>query len=190
MNNIDYGMGLTNIDNATGIRYGVISQHSLASWFYDSFEADYGPATCPKCGDDAMSHADVEADTDEWESAEHECADYACTACEYVFGSESAYPEEPRGHSLNEDGYRAIDCLDSDVMLLASPFYTRAPFCSPCVPGAGNLDDACTSTEPVNEDWEKTYCFGHEWFEDGIAPYRVFCVADDAEVFPEKKRTV
>lgn len=29
----------------------------------------------------------------------------------------------------------------------------------------------------------KAYCLGHEWFESGKAPYRVFRVSDNSEVF-------
>jgi hypothetical protein len=71
-----------------------------------------------------------------------------------------------------------VDCLDSDILILKSPFYTFAPFCSPCVPGAGCLDTP--DLEGV-----KTYCFGHGWFEEQIAPYPVFRVSDDRRVIAE-----
>lgn len=50
---------------------------------------------------------------------------------------------------------------------------------SKLTPGAGNLDN------PRN-DGPKTYCLGHDWFEDGKAPYPVYLVADDVEVMPEE----
>jgi hypothetical protein len=55
-------------------------------------------------------------------------------------------------------------------MVLKSPYYTYANYCSPCVPGAGNLDD-------IVEGEVKTYCFGHDWFEEEKAPYPVYSVA-------------
>ena len=64
-------------------------------------------------------------------------------------------------------------------MILKSDYYTHAQFCSPCVPGAGNLDSPCDSGE-------KAYCLGHDWFEDGIAPYPVYRVSDNARI--EAKR--
>lgn len=166
---IDYGMGQSNINRETGIRYGVISQNSVLQAWADSAEADYGKPTCPKCGNEAADIGDVQADTEEWDSASHECADFACESCQYVFGGESAFGDEPIGWNYNDDGYELTDCLDSDIFVLNSPFYTFAPFCSPCVPGAGNLDDA-------REDGVKTYCLGHDWFEDGKAPYPVYSV--------------
>lgn len=189
MANIDYGMGRTNIDTETGIRYGVISQHSLASWFYDEWEAEYGEPTCPECGDsvaDTGGHGN-----DKYDQYIHGCADYVCHTCKHTLDSSDVFPEEPIGHHLDTGGYKAIDCLDSDVMLIASPFYTYAPFCSPCVPGAGDLNAAIPAitaghdTADLQPRGAKTYCFNHDWFEDGKAPYRVFRIADDTEEFPK-----
>jgi hypothetical protein len=74
-------------------------------------------------------------------------------------------------------------------MLLRSPYYTYAQFCSPCVPGAGNLDAAVdiedTSVLQEGIDGVKTYAFGHDWFEDGKAPYVVYRVDDGSIVEPE-----
>ncbi len=233
---IDYGLGRTNIDTATRIRYGVISQHSLASWFYDEYEPVYGEPHCPKCGYASVDASTLSAEqlntTDEEYEQGSGCTDYACHNCRYTFDSSEAFPDEPIGHELKTSEYTAIDCLDSDVMLLKSPYYTYAPFCSPCVPGAGNLDDAWmggavrieetvdrqfmvlvngfqwggeydtagagnatfeTESEAIHtfaseqHVGAKTYCFSHDYFEDGKAPYRVFRVEDDSEVMPEDK---
>jgi hypothetical protein len=175
---IDYGMGRTNINHETGIRYGVISQHSVSQAWCDSAEPDYGEPTCPKCGNAALEY-DSDQEGEDWEAARHECADFMCVDCEYVFGSESAYSEEPQSWSYSDEGYELGDCLDSDIIVVKSPFYTFAPFCSPCVPGAGNLDSA----EP---DGVKTYCLGHDWFEDGAAPYPVYSVETEELVEPSK----
>lgn len=128
--NIDYGMGTTNIDVKTGIRYGVISQHDVTQAWADS---------CKPVYPDDLSDDDME---------------YA----------------EPIGWEYNGDGYELTDCLDSDIFVLNSPFYTYARFCSPCVPGAGNLNDH-------DENGVKTYCLGHDWFDDNKAPYPVYSVA-------------
>ncbi|MCP4537799.1 MAG: hypothetical protein GY832_11700 [Chloroflexi bacterium] len=170
---IDYGMGQTNIDAENGIRYGVISVNRLNEWAYEDFEADYGDPCCPKCGNEAKDYSDYPGESDDemdtWEHAEHECDDYICCDCQYVFGSESAYGEEPVGHTLDKDGYRG--CLDShnDVMLTKSPYFTHAQFCSPCVPGAGHMENPCP-------DGPQTYCFGPDWFDGDKAPYPVYSV--------------
>ena len=176
---IDYGRGQTNIDHATRIRYGVISQHSVSQAWADSSEADYGEPTCPLCHDKA-----VEYDSDSHHSFDNirgrqygYCGDYVCTECACAFSSDDAFGEEPVAYFYRDDGYEIVDCLDSDLMVLKSPYYTIAPFCSPCVPGAGNLDDASDSPEPNEHDGVRTYCLGHDWFEDNKAPYAVYSVA-------------
>ena len=171
---IDYGLGRTNIDVATGIRYGVISQHSVGQAWYDDAEPDYGPATCPKCGNEAI---EFDADKHDEFDCGRGCTDYACGSCQYAFDSSEAFGEEPRGWNYENDGYQLVDCLDSDIMILKSPFYTFAQFCSPCVPGAGNLDS------PI-EDGVKAYCLGHDWFEDGKAPYPVYDATTGKQILP------
>lgn len=179
---IDYGLiGQSNRDKATGIHYGVISQHSVMPEALNDLEPDYGEATCPKCGNvvceyDGDKHNEYSAPGTghRWMSAS---CDYACESCEILIDSQDAYGDEPQGFTYDSDGYQLTDCLDSDIFVLASPFYTFANFCSPCVPGAGNLDSD-------NPDGVKTYCLGHDWFENGKAPYPVYSVATDAEVQP------
>lgn len=176
---IDYGMGRTNIDRATGIRYGVISSHSVMQAWADSSEADYGDPTCPKCGNTATNSAELPEESEAWEIADHGCSDYGCKKCKYIFDSCEAFGEEPQGWHCTDPDYEAVDCLDSDIMILKSPYYTKAVFCSPCVPGA-------CSIESPDDDGAKAYCFGHDWFESGEAPYPVFSVETGEEVHPTK----
>ena len=179
---IDYGVGRSNVDKETGIRYGVIRQHSVGDAWSDQAEPDYGKPSCPKCGNDAkeLSGQNDFDKTEEWEKAKYESEDYLCEDCKYVFGGESAFPEEPLGFNYEGDGYILTDCLDSDIMVLKSPYYTFAQFCSPCVPGAGNLESPC-DTGP------KTFCLGHNWFEGDVAPYPVFSVKNGKEIIVVKE---
>lgn len=171
---IDYGLGQANIDTDTGIRYGVISQNSVLQAWADSSEAEYGEPTCGKCGNPAISACDT-PETSEWE--ELGPGDYACLECKRVFWSDEAFSDEPLGYSYEGDGYKLTDCLDSDIFVLKSTYYTFAQFCSPCVPGAGNLDTPC-------ENGPKTYCLGHDWFEDGQAPYPVYSIETNERINP------
>jgi hypothetical protein len=86
------------------------------------------------------------------------------------------------------DGYKLTNCLHTDVFVLNSPYFTYAQFCSPCVPGACNLNsplvtppDDVYGGNNFEDDWQKIranrcYCLGHDWFEDGRAPYPVYSV--------------
>lgn len=211
---IDYGRGTTNIDHTTNIRYGVISQHSVLRAWADWSELDYGEPTCPKCCQIAQPFTE---DPEKWaEDAKYEwyggCADFVCESCELVFDAEDAYPMEANGAYYQDDDYAAATVLDNDIMICKSPFYTIAPFCSPCVPGAGNLDQAETmeivdlpqengrrwivdgevmhsekdATERLFANGVMTYCFNHDWFDSGKAPYPVYSVKTGELVHADK----
>ena len=186
MSGVDYGMGKTNIDPKTGIRYGVISQNSVSGDALDDMVSDYGPPTCPKCGSPAV---DIGADgvpdlgddviAANWaQEALHGWDEYACIACKYTFGSDSAFGDEAIGQYLDNNKYKVYNCLQSDLMVIMSPYWTYARFCSPCVPGAGDLD---AKVHDGQGDC-KAYCLGHDWFDDGKAPYPVYRVSDDSIV--------
>ncbi len=177
---IDYGMGLTNIDVETGIRYGVIPVVDIGQAWYDSSEPDYGEPTCPECGNPATELSDG------WPEEyfgdgdfENEGDDYVCLDCRRSFYADGAFELMiPLSWSVYDGEYTAVQGGDdTDVFIIKSPYYTRAEFCSPCAPGACYLRN-------FYSDGEKAYCFGHDWFEDGIAPYPVYRVEDDSEVFP------
>ncbi len=159
MNGIDYGNGLTNIDTKTGIRYGVIHQHNVLQAWCDSSEPYYGKpdcAVCPECGEEQSAPVDAEwGDTLE------------CEACNESFEIELPDCSEPISHFIDDNEYKA-ECGDScDIFITKSPYYTLCEFCSPCAPGAGYI---------MNSGDVKAYCFGHDWFEDGKAPYPVYSV--------------
>lgn len=181
---IDYGLGKTNIDTATGIRYGVISMYDISQAWCNSSEAEYGSPHCPKCGEVVGEASGIEYDDTDYEQYHGGCADWVCHECKHTLDAGDVTPDEPLGFTYDGDGYRAESCLDSDVIVTLSPYYTYGPFCSPCVPGAVNLNSALPpgDKEPGRVG-VRAYCFGHDWFDDGKTPYRVFRVSDDTEVF-------
>lgn len=166
---IDYGMGKTNVDHETGIRYGVISQHTVSEAWSNTSEAVYGDPTCPQCGGDVLSTFPTFPEDTEARG------DYYCKYCEKGFDADECTGEDPIGWKYEGDGYVMTDCLDYAIIITQSKYYTLAQFCSPCVPGAGNLDSAA-------EDGVKTYCLGHDWFDGEKAPYPVFSVETDKEI--------
>ena len=149
---LDYGMGHSNVDKETGIRYGVISQRSVM----------------PEALDDIMTHGEDVA----WSQAVAEL--------ELEHGKETEALEEALEQLGNnwetdfgnmsyiKDGYKLTGCLNNDLFVIKSPYFTYAQFCSPCVPGAGNLDHPC-------DGGVKCYCLGNDWFESG-APYPIYSV--------------
>jgi len=176
---IDYGLGRTNIDHATGIRYGVINANEVGQAWFDGAESDYGQPHCPKCGNEAGQLG--RRTFPRYERDKHDSEEYVCKPCKYVFGPESAYGDSPVAFNYDQDGYVITQGGDdSDLFVIKSPFYTYAQFCSPCAPGAGHLGNPREKGQGV-----RTYALGHDWFEDGKAPYKVYGVETDQEVLPE-----
>lgn len=177
---IDYGLGRTNISQS-GIRYGVIPAHDVGQSWYDDAEPDYGEPACPKCGNEVKP---CKHDYARFEHAKHECDDYVCLKCKYVFGSESAFGDTPQAFTYDREGYKASQGGDDcDIFILESPFFTFAQFCSPCAPGACYLRSPLKDQDPNN----RAFCFGHDWFEGGVAPYPVYSVETGELVQPEAK---
>jgi hypothetical protein len=177
---IDYGMGQTNIDRETGIRYGVINLNSedMTEFAWEDFEADYGDPTCGKCGNELVT---FDEDRGHGDYEEEDGQDLACEYCERTCEDGSdIYGEEPIGWTLDDGEYEATASADGDCFIVKSPYFTRAEFCSPCAPGAGHLG----SPDP---DGPRTYCFGHDWFRGELAPYPVYRVSDGTMVHPPNR---
>jgi hypothetical protein len=168
---IDYGSGVTNIDHATGIRYGVINQNRCLQAWADSSEPDYGMPHCPHC----FAQVDKKiADMDETE----------CPQChEIVHEVYEWYPEDPVGYSLQDGEYDAYCGESGDIFITKSPYYTLCRFCSPCAPGAGDLS-------APTDGGVQAFCFGPDFFEDDEddkPPYPVYEVATGKLIHPGVK---
>jgi len=163
MSGIDYGNGLTNIDKATGIRYGVIAVNSIATaWGDRSHPVSPEPVKCSACGG-----------TGDW----GDDRDDECQAC-HGFGSRDYRDDMDPEWAYEGQGYRMRQGNEEAyVWVTQSPYYCLARYCSPCMPGAGNID------EP-DEGGVSTYCPGHDWFEGGQAPFTIYSVATNEPVIP------
>lgn len=179
---IDYGLGKTNVDTETGIRYGIIPQNDVLQAWADSSKPYYGEPHCPKCGNAAtagdseviqsesgtMTVVQHPEHTEEWEC--DGCGDFRCEQCEYLFDGDQAYGDEPLSYYIDDGEYLAESDSHGDIMIIRSPYYTHAQFCSPCAPGAGYLRNPVTGGP-------KTYCFGPDWFDDYCpCPYPIYRV--------------
>ena len=157
---IDYGLGKTNIDEK-GYRYGIIHQNEVLQAWCDSSEPVYY-YVCPEC--------------------EHEIGeDYQdiCPNCNKEFDDLEFDYLEPLNFTFEDSEYSAFSDDYGDIMILKSPYFTYAQFCSPCAPGAIYL---MNNVNP-NEN-NKGYCFGHDWFESGKAPYPIYSVKTGKTVNP------
>ena len=159
----DFGLGRTNIDRETGIRYGVIPAGDVGQAWFEDAEAEYPPPACPNC------ETEIDPDCEE------------CPECGAEIAEDQFYDMEPISFFVDSPELRATQSGDDcDIFVTRSEYYTFAPFCSPCAPGA------CYLRNGGNEyRGEKAYCFGPEWFDGGIAPYPVYRVLDGTLVNPE-----
>jgi hypothetical protein len=182
---------MPNFDETTGIRYGVISPHNISSWSLDEIYQN---------GTDPIYE-------------------------EYIENTEQEYRDDHPGDKFNQedfdsymencnmeyesDGSGIMDYSDSEydlhvsgdnfgIFVMRSPYYTYCRNCSPCAPGAGDLDSPITDKDQLADCMSlktifsagKALCLGHEWFDQSDdqysrkIPYRVFRVSDDTEVLP------
>ncbi len=164
---IDYSgsQGTCNRDERE-FRYGIIAQSSLPHWFADELEAHYS-AHCPACGEGIDSEYESEVNSQ----------GYGVCECGNSFRDHEMYRDEADGYTWgNEDSEsgHADDMLD--VWVTQSPFYTYAQFCSPCVPGAGNLNSPLAIAGDIPKE-NRILCLGLDWFDslDDASEYAEHC---------------
>lgn len=183
----------TNMDPETGIRYGVVPHHELGQSWYDDSKGNYGDPKCPECEGEAedivsFQNEHPEVDLDEWRVfSRWDTEEYVCAVCELIFGPESAFPEYPFSFYYDDrydDGGLLAEQSgdDPDIFVMKSPYFTYAQFCSPCAPGACYLLNWLDGNNA--EENNRAYCFGHDWFKEGIAPYPVYDVETGELVNP------
>lgn len=177
---IDYSLGRSNVNHETGIHYGVIPHNAVGSAWYESSEANYGEPCCPKCGNKPVEYNDEKhGDYLHVHRGYRSCSEFACEHCELHGETSDFMPEEPLSFYVDDGETKAEQSQDSpDIFVLQSPYFTHAQYCSPCAPGACYLLNPC-------DDGPKAYCLGHDWFEDGKAPYPVYSVETGELIEPE-----
>ena len=157
---IDYGLGKANIDNETGIRYGVIGYNSLNPEALNdifmegrnlSYE-NYMKETMKEIKDglEEVLRNYLYGGDPEW------IVNHIHENIEESLSEE--YEENEDYYLYEKDGY-IIETTDLGLYILKSPFITRAMFCSPCCPGAGDLDNP-------TDNGVLTYCLGRDWFDE------------------------
>jgi len=182
---IDYA-GLNssvNRDEKTGIRYGVISMHSINPEALNDIYANGRDLNWENYIAEAKARlrsalSDYFSDTKYSGCTDSPLDAAAESAFDVVSDGISEQYEGDGSNVLYVEGNLSVQsCLDSDFMIDNSPFFTFAQFCSPCVPGACNLDSPIDNSRN-SVDSIKCFCLGHDWFDDGKAPYPVYSVAE------------
>lgn len=175
---IDYSRGQSNYDPETGIAYGIIAQNSVMPEALDDVMfngEDLGFESFRQQVKEELQSA-VTSVLGTYSSAE--CSDEEAQEIYDMFDEELG-----EGYSMGEsgpweytEGNLTVRLDETNLWVFKSAYYTKAQYCSPCMPGAGNLDTSC-------EDGPKAYCLGADWFEDGKAPYPIYRVDNDELVY-------
>ena len=102
---IDYGMGKTNVNVNTGIRYGVIQANEVPYWFEES--EPYYVTACPHCGNDL--DAEITG---------------MCPICFEAIDETDWEMIEPSLFFINNEEIKAEQTHDDqDIFILKSKFY-------------------------------------------------------------------
>lgn len=96
---------------------------------------------------------------------------------EAISDFEAIYPKNseeddfiaPIAFTYEKDGYVLELNDDNTIWVFKSPYFTTCAYCSPCAPGAGDLNAYRTNGV-------KTYCLDLSWFDNNVAPYLVYNV--------------
>jgi hypothetical protein len=178
---------MPNYDEKTGIHYGVISPNSISS--------------------EALSDLCFGANSTDphYEGGKKELLDDLKQFCEehYIDFEQintDSFEDQFNDHYENSDGQ--YDYEDKDytlhisgdnfgIFVIRSPYYTFTKQCSPCAPGAGDLDNPISKEEYEKGDHNafmygtvKAYCLPKDFFDPQYRkiPYRYYNVSDDKEV--------
>ncbi|MDD4352700.1 MAG: hypothetical protein PHU71_07050, partial [Candidatus Gracilibacteria bacterium] len=157
------------MDLNTGIRYGVIPKNDLfncAEEFFENAEDMSYQSACEEIKNaiNSLNLSDG-AISDILEIAEQDFNDN--------WDSENSLMR------YEKDGFIIESSNDDcDLFVVKSPFFTLAPLCSPCAPGACYLRDGIKECDTENGEVKagsvglETYCLPEEWFEEGKCTYK------------------
>lgn len=146
---IDYSCGSgANQDTETGIRYGVIAINSLSSNVWDDIENIY-IQSCPNCGDELNEQFKLDLANE----------DLDCPSCGKNMSEDDSWPEEPSGKAWKGDSAYNLEFTELYCFVTKAPVAIKATYCSPCMPGAGDLDSP-------NPDGILTYALDPSFFDE------------------------
>jgi|SRR5579863_1655953 len=166
-------LALCNYDVETQCHYGVISYHSVMAEALDDVFTQGDSMTYKACVENIK--ASIRSALSDYLHSYRldDAVDSAFEAIEDDFND--CYEAEDEQFVYERDGYKISNSPSLVCLFIErSPYYTYTRGCSPCAPNAGDLDNP--------DGGLKTFCLGHDWFEDGKAPYPVYDIKTDSRV--------
>ncbi len=180
---IDYGLGRTNLNKETGIRFGVIHSNQIDAEAASDFYSKGDDLDFEKHKRDLKESlaAAIEKVLDEYN---HERSNDSENLAEEIVDHLDYDGYEGTGECqrtwYERDGYKISSNSRGELFVQESPFFTYAPFCSPCAPGACSIDEGCE-----DDSLPKAYCLNADWFgeDEFVCPYPVFEVGTGKQVY-------
>lgn len=154
-----------NIDLDTGTAFGVISMHRLGDIGLGQFVE--GAEDQRVLAQEENIREDATALARKWWPNDYE--DLAAEIAGLLIGDMFALWETQHEDLIWEDAdYTIQGVWSADLVVIRSPYLTTCRLCSPCLPGAGNLEEPASAGQ-------RTYCLGPEWFDAAHPlPYDVY----------------
>ncbi len=169
--------GNSNVDTETGIHYGMISRQSLADWVLDSIFQDGEDLHYQAARTDLIEQ--IELAVRDWygpdlDSAILDLAD----ACLENYESDG---DDPR--YLETEGI-IVQTSELGVWVFESPLSRMAPVCSPCVPGAGDLDAEDGNTQVL------TYTLPLDWLREDLREREQRLMTENGSKCPDCEHSI
>jgi hypothetical protein len=163
----------TNKDPSNGIAYGVISQNSLMPEVLDDLIQNSEDLVYEESKTDFLNELkNAIKEVLDNNYIHHEDKDIDIDYYLDLFNNQ--YENDFHAYYFKDKDYeiRFFDDLNA-MYILKSPYVCMAPLCSPCCPGAGDLN----STNGIDAENNsmgspvECYCLPNDFFEDDKAPY-------------------
>jgi len=170
---------MPNYDEKTGIHFGVISPNSICQetlsdlcdksidTIYEESKKTFLSDLESFCDDHYLDFKNINEDS-------------------FIDEFNQNYDNDNHGYEYEDKDYILHICDDNfGIFVIKSPYYTYTKQCSPCAPGAGDLDSPISKQEydKVMYGTVKAYCLPREFFDSEYSkiPYRYYRVDNDKE---------
>jgi hypothetical protein len=135
---------LPNTNPQTGIRYGMISQNSLADWVMDEIFHNGTNLSYESAWEDYKAEHELTEDSEDIDEHQQEFSD--------------GYYEDDDTYSATIDGV-SVQTSSFGLWVFHSPRIVKARLCSPCVPNCGDLNN-------IDANGYECYGLPEEWLAE------------------------
>ena len=179
---------MPNYDEKTGIYYGVISPNSICQETLNDLIDRSVDTVYEESKKEVIDH--INGLFEEIGVRDND-KDYETIREMMITTFNENYENDNHGYEYEDKEYTLHICDDNfGIFVIKSPYYTFTKQCSPCAPGAGDLDNSISPQEYEKGDYNafmygtvKAYCLPRDYFDDEYAkiPYRYYRVDNDKE---------